>query len=300
MERTEEGDGTDGHRVRAAVAGAVEAHGAKVADDADRVNAATQGLSFPVPTADNPLATFEDLDARQEAQARLDARRLEEGVGEKGGKLSARKRKLLRLQQLKALGRSENQKEVAQEHHRLAGKVNLAKLSEQERREVRKKEREEELRRLGAGSDRSYLLETAERAEHRQAAKRTKVENITAAAEAHALNDETTMRQYEKRVAALGTGGAPAANAAADLDQARQFYGDGEVSSKAIERMAQAANAPSASSKRRRNRNLRARLDEEDVTAINDSNEKFNQTLRRDYDKHTVELRSNMERGTAL
>jgi pre-mRNA-splicing factor SYF2 len=38
----------------------------------------------------------------------------------------------------------------------------------------------------------------------------------------------------------------------------------------------------------------------EDVTYINDANKKFNRMVARAYDKHTAEIKENLERGTAL
>ena len=38
----------------------------------------------------------------------------------------------------------------------------------------------------------------------------------------------------------------------------------------------------------------------EDVSWINQRNKKFNQKISRNFDKHTAEIRQNLERGTAL
>jgi hypothetical protein len=44
----------------------------------------------------------------------------------------------------------------------------------------------------------------------------------------------------------------------------------------------------------------RANFDGEDVTSINERNKQFNKKLKRAFDKYTVEIRQNLERGTAL
>ncbi len=44
----------------------------------------------------------------------------------------------------------------------------------------------------------------------------------------------------------------------------------------------------------------RIEFEQEDVTGINERNKRFNQKLSRNYDKHTAEIRQNLERGTAL
>lgn len=38
----------------------------------------------------------------------------------------------------------------------------------------------------------------------------------------------------------------------------------------------------------------------DDVDFINDKNEAFNKKIKRSFDKYTVEIRQNLERGTAI
>ena len=40
--------------------------------------------------------------------------------------------------------------------------------------------------------------------------------------------------------------------------------------------------------------------EDRDVSAINDRNERFNKKLERNYSKYAAEIKSNLERGTAL
>ena len=51
---------------------------------------------------------------------------------------------------------------------------------------------------------------------------------------------------------------------------------------------------------KRANKKRRIELDAEDITSINERNKKFNQKIGRNFDKHTAEIRQNLERGTAL
>ena len=44
----------------------------------------------------------------------------------------------------------------------------------------------------------------------------------------------------------------------------------------------------------------RVEFEQEDVSYINQRNKRFNQKLSRTFDKHTAEIRQNLERGTAL
>lgn len=51
---------------------------------------------------------------------------------------------------------------------------------------------------------------------------------------------------------------------------------------------------------KRNNQKRKIEFDAEDVTSINERNKKFNQKIGRNFDKHTAEIRQNLERGTAL
>jgi len=44
----------------------------------------------------------------------------------------------------------------------------------------------------------------------------------------------------------------------------------------------------------------RAHNEDRDISAINDRNERFNKKLERNYSKYAAEIKSNLERGTAL
>lgn len=52
--------------------------------------------------------------------------------------------------------------------------------------------------------------------------------------------------------------------------------------------------------KKRNKREREVEFEQEDVTYINQRNKRFNQKISRNYDKHTAEIRQNLERGTAL
>ena len=51
---------------------------------------------------------------------------------------------------------------------------------------------------------------------------------------------------------------------------------------------------------KRNNKKRKIEFDAVDVTSINDRNKRFNQKIGRNFDKHTAEIRQNLERGTAL
>ena len=52
--------------------------------------------------------------------------------------------------------------------------------------------------------------------------------------------------------------------------------------------------------KKKNKREREVEFEQEDVTYINQRNKRFNQKIARNYDKHTAEIRQNLERGTAL
>lgn len=51
---------------------------------------------------------------------------------------------------------------------------------------------------------------------------------------------------------------------------------------------------------KQKNKRERVEFEQEDVTYINQRNKRFNQKIARNFDKHTAEIRQNLERGTAL
>ena len=52
--------------------------------------------------------------------------------------------------------------------------------------------------------------------------------------------------------------------------------------------------------KKEKNKRKRNEFDATDVGYINERNKRFNEKISRNYDKHTAEIRQNLERGTAL
>jgi len=272
---------------------AMEKLSKKADKDARFLEKASEGMSFPVPTMDNPMATYEEGEARRKAQERLDAQDAERNAAMfLSENLSSRKRKLLELRQKKAQARNENQRMVMEEHKRLSAKDSEQKKSEREWREEKEKKTKAELERIGAGKGKLFMLETAEKAGFKRDRERQKLENIEAAKDSHHLSDETALRQYEKRLKKLQ--GTPV-ESNRGLNETLSSYGrDSIVSEEAKERVAKAVSQQS------KIRVEKARLDEEDVTAVNVRNEEHNRRLEKAFNKYTVELRRNLERGTAL
>jgi len=60
------------------------------------------------------------------------------------------------------------------------------------------------------------------------------------------------------------------------------------------------ANEMKRRTEKRANQKRKLEFDAVDVTSINDRNKRFNQKIGRNFDKHTAEIRQNLERGTAM
>ena len=259
---------------------------------------AAVGASFPVPTPDNPDAVYVDTDARLAALERLDASKRIGSAGGAGSQgMSARKKKLLEIKKRQAAARADNQKKVVEEHRRLNSKRKGADDSfegDQPKEGRKQDEQARALEHLGVGKDKAYLLETAASAESLRAKSKKKRDNVAAAFESHHTNQDFLQRSYENGLKRSRAGAGSEVEEIA-LSSELEYGQNDSLSKAAKERLAKSL-ARKESSMRR----VRARLDEEDVTAINSANERYNQIIAKTLDKYTVELRQNLERGTAL
>ena len=153
----------------------------------------------------------------------------------------------------------------------------------------------DDLAKRGVPEDKAYLLETADFAGRREDAKRKK-EKRKAAFGWDVFNEDSKHKAYEKRTEALPVS-ADWEEPVADLDPLT-YGAAGFDDPKAVARMAdeleQRAQKRSEFSRRR------TELPGADVDSINDRNKHFNKKLKRAFDKYTVEIRQNLERGTAI
>ena len=92
------------------------------------------------------------------------------------------------------------------------------------------------------------------------------------------FNTDSLYRAYEKRVNKIPKG---------DLSKEQRE----DLMAKEVEERIEKRNQFS----RRRPHN-----EDRDVTSINERNKKFNEKLERNYSKYAAEIKSNLERGTAL
>jgi len=84
------------------------------------------------------------------------------------------------------------------------------------------------------------------------------------------------------------------------LDQALLSYGQNaeHVSQEGRERLS--AYLAEVDANKSKNSRRRMNLDSTDVDYINSGNETFNKKIKKSFDKYTVEIRQNLERGTAV
>mmetsp|Transcript_10587 Transcript_10587/g.19536 ORF Transcript_10587/g.19536 Transcript_10587/m.19536 type:complete len:292 (+) Transcript_10587:185-1060(+) len=289
----------DDDRVKDHVAAKLATNAARLAREQEAVEKATAGANFPVPTPLNPQAVFLDTATADEARARLSERQAKSGEGAQtqAPAVSARKRKLAELRRKQAEARSENQKMIVEEHRRLTTKPSAA-----DREKETKDEAKRALEREGLTKDKAYLLETAEEAGKKADKQQKKARNAKAAEEAHPSNIDFVARNYERKIAKLNRehGDALASREVAlgtSSNEVELEYGHDSqpVTEADKERLARAMQAP-----QRQQRKVQARLEEQDVTAINAANEKYNKLISKSFNKYTTELRQNLERGTAL
>lgn len=150
------------------------------------------------------------------------------------------------------------------------------------------------------GSSEALLNTTAQEAQ-RAAEKRQQKEEVAASYGLSAFTSDASYRAYEKRVGKISAS-APASSASQEVSLAENplDYGsvNSSVSPEALERLRsdvlERENARKKFSKRRLGENSG------DVDFINEKNRQFNKKLRGAFDKYTVEIRQNLERGTAL
>lgn len=171
----------------------------------------------------------------------------------------------------------------------------------------------------GMSTEESYMFETAESAARAAEKKKKKEKNKNTFGWA-AFNQDAMYKSYKKRLDKLPTNGrkeeegeegggeTPAGAGGAvttvsvmgSLADNPMNYGrvGTEVSEEALERMVkELADREQARKKFSRRR---AFLEGADVDYINEANLKFNKKIKKAFDKYTVEIKQNLERGTAL
>lgn len=191
--------------------------------------------------------------------------------------------------------RKQNRDDIDEEFQRISGKRPKNADGVEEEPERRKKSK--------ASADESSLLQTtAEEAQWAADKKRCKDE-VAATYGLSAFSTDASFRAYEKRVQKLSASGAGVTSSnqqALALAENPLDYGkvNSAVSQENLERLRNDVLEREAA----RKKFSRSRVGDStgDVDYINDKNKQFNKRLRSSFDKYTVEIRQNLERGTAL
>jgi cyclophilin family peptidyl-prolyl cis-trans isomerase len=227
----------------------------------------------------------------------------EEPPKTKAEALRQRMRKLkMKINQVKQL----NKQEVLKEGERL-GSVEGAAKARKRQQMLDKKAQEAEwkarnsqaLEKAAAvGLDGKYLTEQADSSIRKAMRKEEK-----AAANQFDINDyynpEGMHRNYQRNLKSLPHAAGPLQDNA-DATQTFDPIMNASDEKREREGARNLANEMKRRIEKQKSKRNRVEFEGEDVTYINQRNKRFNQKISRNYDKHTAEIRQNLERGTAL
>lgn len=210
-------------------------------------------------------------------------------------------------------GRKANQSEVQNEFKRFNdpkfdARQRYAELQQQERAAIASAANGVPGSQQQPEDDNPLMTITAEAAERRQRKVEEKEKNM-ATFGLHALVTDRTYKSYKNGLSKLptkpssdtGGGDTSAGIVASKSNNALLNYGQQQgahVSAAGIDRLSN--HLAEVEDNKRKNSRRRAHLDGADVDFINDRNEQFNKKIKKSYDKYTVEIRQNLERGTAI
>ncbi|CAM9401087.1 unnamed protein product [Phaeothamnion confervicola] len=239
-----------------------------------------------------------DSDAEDETATTAPAAAAAAKKAKDPSKMTPMERRLFDLRLKLNAGRKANQKATKEEHRRETD-PREAHAERAREKEEGKRQWEADLERRGLKADEAYLLESAEHA-GRSAAREAQKEKNKTSFGWDIFNRDSLFRGYEKRLGTLppnAGGGARGSELVVPADPL--LYGEtSKPSEVALERMAgELRNRAERRDKFSRRRTV---AESADIDYINDRNEHFNKKIKRAYDKYTVEIRQNLERGTAL
>lgn len=193
-------------------------------------------------------------------------------------------------------GRKENKAAVDEEYKKVADPNYFKKQKSAEWIE-KKRKWSNDMKSVGIDESQSYMLETAASAERKMEKADDKERNV-ATFGWQAFTAEADYRAYKKRLAKLPTSsGGPAADGAHDVDELQYGKIGTAVSAEGLRRIH--ADVEEREKQRLKFSRRRNEMDAS-MGGINDKNEVFNKKIGRAFDKYTVEIRQNLERGTAL
>lgn len=215
-------------------------------------------------------------------------------------KFTGRKRKLWELRQKMNKARKDNQTDIAAERKRMEAPAESRGISKQKWLEERKKKIGKLLDANGLDMKNAYMLDTQEMAE----TKYKKWEKDPAPFGWDVFNQKTLYNAYKKRTK----------NIEVDLEEYNrmkaadpEFYREAsslqygkapKISEEKIDKMVK--ELKDRDEKRNSFSRRRRFHEEKDTDSINDRNEHFNKKIERAFGKYTLEIKNNLERGTAL
>ncbi|XP_068635233.1 uncharacterized protein [Aristolochia californica] len=224
----------------------------------------------------------------------------EENVEENYANLTGRQKKLFELRLKMNEARKANQTAMVAEKKRLEAPAESRGISKQKWLDDRKKKIGKLLDANGLDMSKAYMLDTQEMAE----GKYKKWEKDPAPFGWDVFNQKTLYGAYKKRTK----------NIEIDLEEYTkqkeadpEFYRNAsslqygkapKISEDRIEKMVNELKDTEA--KRQAFSRRRKFNEEKDIDSINDRNEHFNKKIERAFGKYTLEIKNNLERGTAL
>lgn len=294
----------------AAAAKAAEAQSGKAAQ-AESARRPAPAAAAAAPGRVGPIASgfgFDDVEEPPPAQTQAES---------KAAKLEARRIKLAELREQMNKARGANVQSVREETRAAVTGGNEQKRKHAEWVKI-KRDNEESAAARGEDLSKPEMYESAEQAEQR-AKKQKKKEKNKASFGWEVFNQDNLFRAYKKRAdgafggtesekadysalkhsyAATGGNFYPSAN---DMDYGAQSEAGSLAQAIPEANIARMVNELDDAAARRKNfSRRRAHNDDRDVDSINERNAVFNRKVGRAFDKYTVEIRQNLERGTAL
>ncbi|KAL5988625.1 hypothetical protein ACLOJK_026723 [Asimina triloba] len=225
---------------------------------------------------------------------------VEENVEQDLTNLTGRQKKLFELRLKMNEARKANQAAMLAEKKRIEAPAESRGISKQKWLEDRKKKIGKLLDANGLDMTKAYMLDTQETAE----TKYKKWDKDPAPFGWDVFNQKTLYNAYKKR----------AKNIDIDVDEYNrlkeadpEFYREAsslqygkapKISEDKVEKMVQ--ELKDREEKRKSFSRRRRFHEEKDIDSINDRNEHFNKKIERAFGKYTLEIKNNLERGTAL
>ncbi|XWS67727.1 hypothetical protein CRYUN_Cryun04dG0030200 [Craigia yunnanensis] len=225
---------------------------------------------------------------------------VEENIEGDVTKLTGRQKKLFELRLMMNEARKANQTAMVAEKKRMEAPPESRGISKQKWLEERKKKIGKLLDANGLDLQKAYMLDTQEAAE----AKYKKWEKDPAPFGWDVFNQKTLYNAYKKRTKNIGID-LEEYNKMKEADpefyreaSSLQYGKEPKISEDKIDKMVK--ELKDREEKRNSFSRRRKFHEEKDIDSINDRNEHFNKKIERAFGKYTLEIKNNLERGTAL